>query len=104
MKQLSELKFGDRVAIYDSAVRRVGTVSADPNSLRAPGLYVRPDGLSTSILVLPQQCRRLKKKEKRRVWIDVNYASDAIYHGEATTTITRDKRSLAQIEFVEVRK
>lgn len=60
-------KVGDRVAFYNEGYRFKGKISgADLNKV-----CVDTDG-GKYYCVSPKQCRRLVKKERRRIWIPIN--------------------------------
>ena len=59
---------GDRVAVYQSGIRKTGSVFV----IAGPFIKVRhtePDQLDMNYL--PQQLRRIGKKKRREIWVDI---------------------------------
>lgn len=74
----AEFKSGDRVIIYGGAMKEwdnLEFVACDGargtvTHFNGGNMYVRDvDGAGGNIVVHPKQCRRLKKKTRRTVWI-----------------------------------
>jgi hypothetical protein len=101
---MSAFTVGDRVAVYISGQRMTGTVHEE---LEFGNLKVRCDiGAPFGYpIVHPKQCRKLKKKARRRVWIHPEgfkaIPTDGTYQVAATRV---DYSCNRWIEFIEVRK
>lgn len=61
------MKVGDKIVIYNNGERFTALVAALP--LGENQNIVVDNGRSPAFYVHPKQCRRLVKKERRRVWI-----------------------------------
>lgn len=115
---MSKFQVGDRVKVYGHwgaqyLIGSKGTIKKIElnNPFKAPHVAVkldieidclRDDG---TIWVHPKQCRKLVKKERRRVWINM-YGHSAIAHLSEARAIV-DAAPYVQeraVEFVEVRK
>lgn len=99
-----EFKVGDRVAVYKSAERYVGKVTKVLNKeFYRDGLqveYPQHGGLMLDIFDV-KQCRRLKNKKRRKVWI----AQSALEHESPVYAFqTKINGNIEFIEFIEVRK
>ncbi len=108
------LKAGDRVRVYGPVADRkhnhtavshdfVGTVK---NATQAPDfLIVTSDYDSGEKFCHPKQCRRLIKKERRRVWLDPRWVDgEVIVDGRAVAYTGKVDQPAHMVEFVEVRK
>lgn len=101
-------KVGDRVVVYGGipgtghcASRSKGTVIA----ITGIDIDIRFDdkiGNSSSWIVYPQQCRKLVKKHKRRIWIEPFYVPISGQASLAGRVMGDSKEGF--IEFVEVRR
>jgi hypothetical protein len=99
---MKEFKVGDRVAAYtgktnypDAIRRAVGEIA----QIAANGaILLKHDTLD--YWYSPKQCRRLIKRERRRVWVNPKYQS--LYHG--SECVFRDEPRDGFVEFIEVRK
>jgi|SRR5271157_2534169 len=95
----SKFKVGDRIRIYgfdsdDATLVLARTVvSVSPNLIETDG----------GEFCHPKQCRRLVKKQRRRVWIledDLVFDSD----GTSDCLLSTEKLHPTDIEFIEVKK
>lgn len=113
---MSKFHVGDRVAVYGPAWspghegRMVSHKAEVVAVIDACTLHIRPaDG--KLYFVHPKQCRRLKKRERRRVWVGqirVITPKQDLRFMEARFTEPSDYEGTADgkpwIEFIEVRK
>ncbi len=94
-----KFKVGDRVAVYDGD-RIVGVIGAIH---KEGGLLVCLDeAYGGAKSYHPKQCRRLVKKQRRRVWLSRGAAAEL--HGGISAEFFAQKRNEDDVEFVEVRK
>ena len=92
-------KVGDRVRVYGLYCEVInGTVE----SLGNPQIFVRADSDGKIYSPYPQQCRRLVKKERRRVWV-VSWAFKNLAGAEEFVR-TENPHDKDFKEFVEVKK
>ena len=96
---------GDRVILYCEYGIFKGTIrlDAEGDSRRSIGqILVLVDGNSGQKMVAyPQQCRKLKKKERRRFWVSFGIDSS----GTEYPAIFKPKREYdTDVEFIEVKK
>lgn len=110
---MSKFKAGDRVRVYGYLGQKhpvsasVTTVHTDELIVNIdvqirPGVFLDgPDAVCVS--VSPKQCRRLIKKPKRRVWINVKDLPGGT-SGHAHYLINKPHNQPQYIEFVEVKK
>lgn len=102
MEPKHKFKVGDKVVVYDSR-RLIGKVTSRveqngmPGTLFVEGTYI--NGQPFQLTPHHKQCRLLKKKERRRVWI---YWDD-INTGRPHTLLS-DTNIPNYVEFVEVKK
>lgn len=100
-----KFKIGDSVAVYSHELgRAVGRV-VNIQPLKPPWVSVCFD-THTSV-VHPKQCRKLVKKERKRIWINLNGCEKQIGFPDATfapTATFQDYSCNGWIEFVEVKK
>lgn len=102
---------GDRVRVYASVYEELlETVGTIERILENGMVYVEFDKVSeignASCWAHPRQCRRLVKKERRRVWIPEG-ALDRLYSGDArniSANISDRKIVDTDTQFVEVRR
>lgn len=97
----SPLKVGERVAVYNER-RDVGTVThiaLDGNlgvSFDTPGAY-------SMGWFHPKQCRRLKKRERRRVWVESHRVNEALATSVGVSASISGRRMCeGDVEFIEV--
>ena len=102
---MTKFKENDRVRVYDrhrSPKPLVGFISM----ITHDGiLLVKPDAGGGSISFHPQQCRRLVKKERKRIW--VTWPKYHFNEYEANISLKEPKETSFPTdiyEFVEVRK
>lgn len=100
---------GDRVAVYSSKKRFKGTVTSDVITSAGLIQIKFDDGYLWDFF--PQQCRRLIKKQRRRVWVAIAPSGQisAVLPGRnKPTTIPPccyNSQEMAEwIEFIEVKK
>lgn len=104
------LKVGDRVAAYSPDGRRVGTVAAiypDSNvKVEYPKRkYPTGTGWELSRQFHPKQLRRLKKRERRRIWISRNGLDLIDSDLEVDKQLISRKQLMStDVEFVEVKR
>lgn len=105
----SKFNVGDRVAVYDGK-RRVGYVlSTDVDTRKYTGPIEvsnvrngKGDEWAWTNYVHPKQCRRLKKKARRRVWL---HPTKDGYNFPETVHFGLDVRHCGNcVEFIEVRR
>lgn len=96
---MSKFKEGDRVAFYGGFGRLTGTVSNA--ELDCVGMFTVIGEGGTKFNVHPKQCRKLKKKERRRVWIWRGVERSNTYEFRINPPT---ERSDEWSEFVEVRR
>jgi len=100
---MSELKPGDRVAVYWGK-RCVGTVEM----IRNDGLLqisVENGSTSDTWIAHPKQCRKLVKKERRRVWFEKVDIGQNHWNGYSNEKeIWESLKPGERVEFIEVRK
>jgi hypothetical protein len=105
---MSKFKVGDKIAVYTDHKRSVGIIEAVPpiQGLSKDQLYVRiaiPAG-HAHLTPNTKQCRLLKKKERRRVWVDPEYLrSDGFFACDGDLPVRTTERA-DWIEFLEVVK
>lgn len=104
---------GDRVAVYgpgmlggvasgDGKSQRRGAVIQVPNELNLyVHIVVRLDG-GGDVAVHPKQCRRLVKRERRRITLYADSDGSAVW-GKVVTAVGEFKPA-ERVEFVEVRR
>lgn len=99
-----KFQVGQRVRVYDGGSNRCGVVSERPeNDLTDDAIWVQFDTPFFGKLAQscsPQQCRRLIKKPKRRVWLNWN----DIEAGDPTVCWSWERTTNEFVEFVEVKK
>lgn len=104
-------KAGDRVNVYGftydgtSCLGWAGEVTHAVGEIGGPLLHVRLDGRTAIEGVHPKQCRKLVKKERRRIWIDCSVGLSAIsgrLSNQVRLELEDGKEQFA--EFVEVRR
>lgn len=74
-----KLKVGDRVAVYDNAVRMVGEITF----IRSEDGRVAIDqnfGTGVCRMYHQKQCRRLVKKPRREFWLSIHDCSEPRVH------------------------
>lgn len=117
------LKVGDRVAVYGAgdarfiyfgsdrlignirSTQETGTVKIEIENLSSQDT----EGHNAVIKVHSKQCRRLVKKERRRIWVKKTAVDYVMADGKHTSgTISKSKLDAAHygtmVEFIEVRK
>lgn len=93
---------GDRVAFYDLAKRHTGKVVANSTEKE---VRVAVDGTGCDCLLAPQQCRLLKKKQRRRIWVNPeNYDIKLQLTNRQAYLRFPGEQTNSWIEFVEVKK
>lgn len=96
-----EFKVGDRVAVYDQIVRKVGTVSkVRVNNTDSLEVEFRDDrGIYPTAYYHPKQCRRIifKRRHSRTVWI-------AFKDGRASCVYLAQPPKMDDQEIVEFRE
>lgn len=92
-------KIGEIVFVYDNGDRFKATIKEVMPSNRI--VVETCNGLKARLLILPQQCRRLVKKERRRFWI-----KDLPIFGMdfANCVVTERPGADGWIEVIEVKK
>lgn len=106
---MSKFKVGDRVAVYNSdldmPMRIITTlIILDQETGRFQIQYNK-----NYYWVHPNQCRRLKKKERRRIWIYPTIVDEILSDhpkesGYRTMVFNAPREDVGLIEFIEVRK
>ncbi len=97
MKKENKFKVGDRVAVYAHTLgRAVGEVS-DVQGL--PPYWLNVQTSTCGVVAHPKQCRKLVKKERRRVWVKFNHV-----HGMSSLYEARPEHEGDFVEFIEVKK
>lgn len=91
---------GEKVAVYmDGATRKTGIVIGFSSHAKDKELHVEFNiGSGERFWAHPKQCRRLVKKERKRVW--VQYRDDGSW---SNFSIVEPVRA-GWVEFVEVKK
>ena len=107
---MSKFKVGDRVAVYGTIPNHYlsghkGTVF-DPRE-NGPGIQVKLDGGDVVYYVHPKQCRKLRKKERRKVFI--HYCNKTVGRvfpdvDSAVRASIRDFSVTEIVQFVEVKR
>lgn len=97
-----KFKVGDRVAVYHSDKRHTGTVRYFERGLMRIALRKLHNGNDT-LLVHPKQCRLLKKKEVRRIWVCEDYLSHDLLKPVNYLPVLREPFRHYS-EFIEVKK
>lgn len=102
------LKAGDRVACYLSTGRRVGTVMGfHQGDLEAVNVLM--DGYGMPYIFHTKQLRRLKRRERRRVYISAGALDklkdmNLVFHSsDGSEIILSDEPHPERTEFVEAR-
>jgi hypothetical protein len=104
----SKFKVGDRVAVYSGGERYLGRITS--TSKASSGVYAveayPPNGSNFYIEAHWKQIRRLKKRERRRVWLSKQH-TESLTDGTIRTQSPRlvppePGAEDAFIEFVEV--
>lgn len=111
---MSKLNYGNRVAIYSASTPRMtGRIhqwlGEDCLGVTFDKPYLSRQGdMVKTLIVHPKQCRLLKKKERRRVWVQYK-----LHDGDPWAADVFDNLIVAEesgickhdlVEFVEVRK
>lgn len=103
------LKVGDRVAVYGWVQMyhqpykpRSGGMATVTWVGDGESVHVRFDNnAETDYQVHPKQCRRLKKRERRRVYFALELSGDGYSNG---TEIFKSLKPGERVDFIEVRK
>lgn len=106
-KEMSKFKVGDRVAVYgnirNSSGYYVRGAYASVHAITAADeIEIIPDDNSypeRRFTVHPKQCRRLVKKERRRVWVSLG----SLYRSGDSMPVFFEQQAGCR-EFIEVRK
>jgi hypothetical protein len=109
---MNKFKVGDRVAVYDGGHRYEGNILEFSQVIGASSPYdcvvIRRVANGKTMSVHPKQCRRLGKKERRRVWMPQLNVDDMFKYPEYkdyTAILYKEKREgQSLVEFIEVRK
>lgn len=97
-----KFKVGERVAVYESHLRRTGTVEENPNTGPAwSGTVWINFGSGHKEHAHHKQCRLLKKKERRRIWILAANSPANMCPGQIQVY---DCPGCDRVEFIEVKK
>lgn len=98
-----EFKVGDRVAVYSSKKRFKGTVTSDVITSAGLIQIKFDDGYLWDFF--PQQCRRLIKKQRRRVWVHKEVIDNEDISDDVTFDFNQIKiNQYDWIEFIKVKK
>lgn len=107
---MTEFKVGDRVRVYgwfggkdDPSLADQACEVIDVEGTR---LVVRPKHWTKNVIAHAKQCRRLVKKERRRVWLKPNPGGyNAYYHWEMKAELCLSETPIPEwTEFIEVKK
>lgn len=97
---MKKFSVGDRVAVYNHRGRILGRIDSITN-----GFLDVSAGSGHAFSPHPKQCRLLKKKERRRIWVSPEYfGSGPYFHRSGDGLPVRTSEDKAWIEFVEVKK
>lgn len=96
-KEMKKFSVGDRVAVYNHRGRVLGRVDSITN-----GFLDVSAGSGHAFSPHPKQCRLLKKKERRSIWVNPKWLIDPSHIGELIT-ITGPSQECT-LEFREVKK
>lgn len=93
---------GDRVAAYNCTKRYEGVVWSIDNRRWPTTLVIetRDDVLSFH----PKQCRRLVRKERRRVWVNMDHWDYYKADNPAHAYLEEPQDTPGWVEFIEVKK
>lgn len=102
---MSKFKVGTRVSMYHGEERETGTIKQINEN---GSLYIQVDGQDPrdESLYHQKQCRLLKKKERRRFWINtcsLKYINHRAFNSKLAADDFAEDR-LDCIEVIEVRK
>lgn len=99
-----KFKVGDRVAVYFNGTRLTGSVVGYNNEEDSLAVLKSTATDYDTVSAHPKQCRLLKKKERRRIWIH----RDAYFKAQAISRemigFSREMLHDTDIEFIEVKK
>lgn len=97
--EISTMKFkvGQRIAVYDMGKRYVCTIKIINDSQTVTANY--ENNKPFTCLVHVKQCRLLKKKERRRIWVDM----PSLYRSGDRHIVYYEEQG-GCVEFVEVKK
>lgn len=92
---------GTRVRVYATLNGAVAETKGSVTRIRTTDgmLYVNLDGRRGEIVAHPMQCRKLVKKERRRIWLMKSHIEMRAYW-----TLTLPEKPDDYIEFVEARR
>lgn len=109
---MTTFKVGDRVAVYGATQtgysgvvfeRKTGTIK-EIEPARGAWFNVLLDGAKQTYTFHPKQCRLVKKKERRRMWISEMHLEHHLKVGDPTYAYSYPDLVTEPVEFVEVRK
>lgn len=92
-----QFKVGDRVAVYNSENRYTGTVTKISSEFFTDCIFVARE--KSEYVYHKKQCRKLVKKERRRVWVRFEDPAGSTHSFNPACAIAPD-----WAEFVEVRQ
>lgn len=106
---IAQLKYkeGDRVKVYATLNGSVAETKGTFTRFRPDGMmYVNLDGRRGEIVAHPKQCRRLVKKQRRRVWIRESVLNEYFQGGDkwSDVAISGERLEEDDVEFIEARK
>ncbi len=100
---MSKFEVGDRIAIYEELERWKATIIKINELGHLYVLYLF-EGEEVRDYFHPKQCRKIKKKERRRVWVDkIDYSANEI-STHRPIRFDNPFDSINWVEFVEVKK
>ncbi len=104
---MTQFKIGDRVRVYNAGTPRnelvVGIIESLPDEKTDfVRIVFKENGIMQRYLAYPQQCRRLVKKERRRVYICINKGGALDTRGH--TTCYSERKHPKWVEFIEVKR
>ncbi len=102
---MNKFQAGDKIVVYADGGRYYGQV-ASVSSYGDKVLHVKLEGLDDKICAHPKQCRRLKKKQGLRVWVNYYNDNDLGYAWRSKEEADRcqDPERRECIEFIEVKR
>lgn len=95
-----KFKVGDRVAFYTAEGRGTGKIVMDDGDGTIGILSDKRD----SARVHPKQCRLLKKKERRRMWISKKILEELLKDNKTPIYDSKPEYFHLYSEFIEVKK
>jgi hypothetical protein len=104
-KRKHSISVGDRVRVYgfDDAEGLWDGDKATVTCINESTIEVKGDHETLPAFVHPKQCRRLKKRERRRVWVKMSKNDKGQWCAREVTALVPQTEP-GWVEFIEVRR